>query len=687
MAAERSGSETIGQPDWFDLLHESVLVLDPRGTIVAFNQAAEKLYGHDRAHAIGTSADALLHTETIDPSGPPLTIGEEFNANVRRLRADGSELIIELRRAVRHTQSGEISSILETGRDLTESRRTQAALRQTEFRYRNLFHAMAASFWELDFSAVAGILARLRNEGVTDLRQFLSEHPAVVREMMRATRVLDINDQTLRLFGRGNRAELLVSAEPFWPEESNHVYAESVVAAVSGASHYVADARLRRIDGTTFDAVFTTCFAPDSVGRAKLLIGVLDISDRVRAFDELRRSEARYRRLFEAMAVSFWQVDTRALQLLFDDLRSQEVKDLQAHIDTHPDFLCAAIKAAVVTDVNERSLAMFGAKDRSELLGPLTRFWVSERSEALRDGLAAAYRGDTGYQAETRLRRVDGREIDVLHFIAPPTQSSGGDPIMLIGNIDLSDQVAARAAMRQLQNELAHAARISMLGELGSSIAHEVSQPLAAITTNGEAQLRWLSRPHPDIAEVREITQSMIDDARRAAGIIARVRAMSLRRSPIFDLLVLNDVVREAVHFLAHEFRSQNAAVDLQLSPGLPLIRVDRIQIQQVIVNLAINALQAMSTSMKGRRDLRIATSIDEPGYIRVDVEDTGPGIAPEVLPRLFESFFTTKPNGMGLGLPVCRSIAEAHGGRLSGTNRASGVGARFTLTLRSVDE
>jgi C4-dicarboxylate-specific signal transduction histidine kinase len=276
---------------------------------------------------------------------------------------------------------------------------------------------------------------------------------------------------------------------------------------------------------------------------------------------------------------------------------------------------------------------------------------------------------------------VDGREIDVLFFVtAPPEMRDKG--MVLVGNIDISEQVAGRAVLRQLQAELAHAGRVSMLGELTASIAHEVNQPLAAIATNGAAGLRWLSRAEPEIGEAKALLQRMSDDSRRAAEIIARIRGMAVRRAPEPAPLMLDAMVQEAVQFLQHELRGQHAQLRLQLAPNLPAVQGDRVQLQQVIVNLVVNALQAMAQAGSPRRELRIETALTTAGEIELAVLDSGPGIAPEHLDRLFESFFSTKPNGMGLGLPVCRSIIEAHGGRLVAGNRRDDGGARFLVTL-----
>jgi C4-dicarboxylate-specific signal transduction histidine kinase len=237
-------------------------------------------------------------------------------------------------------------------------------------------------------------------------------------------------------------------------------------------------------------------------------------------------------------------------------------------------------------------------------------------------------------------------------------------------------------ALAKARSELAHVSRVTGLDVLTASIAHEVNQPLSAIITSGEAGLRWLARDEPEIEEIRLLTKRVIADARRASEIIARIRDMTSQRAPEQKLLSIEDVINESLSFLRHELQEKGIIVSLDLTRELPQIVGDRTQLQQVIVNLTINAVQAMTQLAPTDRRISVRTMLSDPETVCCSIEDSGPGIDPEHLPRLFDSFFTTKDSGMGIGLAVCQSIVEAHGGRIRASNDSALGGAHFSFDL-----
>jgi C4-dicarboxylate-specific signal transduction histidine kinase len=234
---------------------------------------------------------------------------------------------------------------------------------------------------------------------------------------------------------------------------------------------------------------------------------------------------------------------------------------------------------------------------------------------------------------------------------------------------------------RAIEIELAHANRLATMGQLTASIAHEVNQPIAATVTNAQAGLRWLSGPSPDLEKARHAFARIIKDGKRAGDVITRIRALIKKAPPRKDRLDINEAIREVIALTRGEAVKTGVSVQTDLVEGLPLIHGDRVQLQQVVLNLIINAVEAMSGVSEGARDLLISAGKAKSGGVLVVVMDSGPGLASASLERLFDAFYTTKPGGLGLGLSICRSIIDAHGGRLWASAKVP-QGAIFQFVL-----
>ena len=259
--------------------------------------------------------------------------------------------------------------------------------------------------------------------------------------------------------------------------------------------------------------------------------------------------------------------------------------------------------------------------------------------------------------------------------------------------IDLVTDFAAQATIalestsrerqyREAQMALAHANRIATIGQLAASIAHELKQPLAAVVIDGGGALRWLARQPPGIDKARSSVERMIKQADRATHIIDGLRDLTKQNAPRAEVVDLNEAIAEVIALTYSEAVKTGVTVSTRLAPQLPRVQGDRVQLQQVMLNLIVNAIQAMSGILEGVRELQISIdAVPSEGGVRVGVRDTGPGLSPESLSRLFEPFYTTKPDGMGMGLSICRSIIEAHGGRLWAT-RCETRGSLFQFTI-----
>jgi PAS domain S-box-containing protein len=291
---------------------------------------------------------------------------------------------------------------------------------------------------------------------------------------------------------------------------------------------------------------------------------------------------------------------------------------------------------------------------------------------ASRDGKDFAH----GY----RLLMPDG-SVKHVHATAHAVTDAAGE-IEFVGAVtDITSRRRAEAELHEAQANLAHVTRVTALGEMAASIAHEVNQPLAAVVTNAAACLRWLDREPANLKEARSTVQSIVADGNRAGEVIQRVRALVNKTADQKAPLHVNDVVNEVIGLVQHELSSHRVGLRLELAAALPPVLADRIQLQQVVLNLVINGIEAMQPVKDRPRELVIRTLQDETGQVVVMVSDGGVGVAAENADRLFDAFFTTKSSGMGMGLSICRSIVNAHGGRLSASGHA-GPGATFQFAL-----
>src|SRR6266850_464330 len=288
-----------------------------------------------------------------------------------------------------------------------------------------------------------------------------------------------------------------------------------------------------------------------------------------------------------------------------------------------------------------------------------------------------AIRERADHEADFRTILPDGT-IKYIHLIGHPVFNASGDVAEFIGTtMDVTERKQAEEALHKAQADLAHVTRMMTMGELTASIAHEVNQPLAGVVTNGNACLRWLTRDPPNLDEARECLRRIIRDGNRASDVIARLRALVKKSAPAKVRLDLSDMIQEVLAMINPEARRHRVSVRTDLAAGVPPVRGDRVQLQQVILNLVMNGIEAMQAVTDRPRELRIRSQPDESGAVLVAVQDAGIGLDPPSLARLFEAFYTTKPEGMGMGLAISRSIIEAHGGRLWATPN-DGHGATF---------
>ncbi len=289
--------------------------------------------------------------------------------------------------------------------------------------------------------------------------------------------------------------------------------------------------------------------------------------------------------------------------------------------------------------------------------------------------------GEPQIEVKLRLLMPDGR-IKHIHMIASPLLVQHGRFQYLGALMDVTASKLAEEALFRAQSQLAHVTRLTSLGEMAASIAHEVNQPLTAITSSGEACRRWLERPEPDLDEALDCLDRIVANGCRASEVISGIRALSRKCDPLRQPERLDDIVRETLNLVQQQLTHHKVRAKLDLAATDGQVSADRVQLQQVIINLIINACHAMDGVKVHARILHIRTWTEDDEAL-LEVTDHGTGIAPEVLPSLFNAFFTTKENGLGMGLSICRSIIDFHDGRLWATSETDqGTSFRFALPL-----
>lgn len=302
----------------------------------------------------------------------------------------------------------------------------------------------------------------------------------------------------------------------------------------------------------------------------------------------------------------------------------------------------------------------------------------------VRSQLNRAARELKDFEFKNRLLLPDG-SVKHVHTVARAMKDPSGNTEFVGAVTDVTATQLAEEALYKSQAELLHVTRVTTLGELTASIAHEVNQPLAAIVTNGEVSLRLLEQEPPDLAELQDAVGAMIADGRRASDIIQRLRALSKKSESEKAALTISNVIEEVIPLVQGQVSDHRASLRLELTPELVVLG-DRVQLQQVIINLIVNAVEAMDPITGRPRDVLVRSGPDGPGQVLVAVEDSGVGIEPEHAKRLFSAFYSTKPGGMGMGLSISHSIIENHGGRLWASSN-TGPGATFQFTLPKHEE
>jgi PAS domain S-box-containing protein len=607
---------------------DGFFVLDEGQAVIDVNPQACESLGYSRDEMIGMHPrdfDAGLDAASIAQIGKRVTSGETVTFETLHRRKDGTMFPVEVR--ARQFQQGAHRFRLSLARDITERKRAEEALRESEAKLQKAQRIAHFGWWERDFT----------------------------------TKHVSLSDEVCRIFGL-QPVEL-----PEWherwlklihPEDQSRAAEAAAAALLPGGPRYDVEYRVVRPDGAERIVHSQGDVTWDESGRTLRQFGVLqDIT-------ELRQAEKELRASGEA-------------------LRRSEAYLAEAQRLSHTGTVAFNSTAAVYWSQESYRIwgldPLQGLPDRETVL---QRIHPDDR-ERVNVEIDEALRQQKDFAVEFRIVLPDGTLKYIVSTGQPLFSADGKLSEMIATPVDVTERKRAQQEherLRQLEADLAHLNRVGMMGELAASLAHEILHPIATARNNARAGMRFLERSPPDLGEVKEALACIVRDADRAKDIVGRMRDHIKKAPPRREPFDLNDAIKEVIVTARTTVANNRVSVRTRLMQ-LPPVLGDRVQLQQVVMNLVLNAVEAMSSVEEGARELSIETEQSKTGGVLVAIRDSGPGIDPEHLERVFEPFYTTKTSGMGMGLSICRSIIAAHGGRLwAEANQPRGTVFQFTL-------
>jgi two-component system sensor kinase FixL len=354
------------------------------------------------------------------------------------------------------------------------------------------------------------------------------------------------------------------------------------------------------------------------------------------------------------------------------------ITDFDAFLDANPAFIAGVRKLHSVVDANPAALSLIGVTSLEALRADVSRYLPADPQASFMRAMA---RGERQCQGERKIVRDDGTFIPIIWRVTLPKAPEDFDRVYFHA-VDVTEQKRAEEELHVARSNLNHAGRLSLVGELSTSLAHEISQPLSSIVTYSHLAEKVLRTGNEGEVKAAAMVERIGRNARHATGVVNRIKDFARRRTAEFAPIDTVSLLEDALALVEHEAGRLGATVVLELPKTLPPVHGDRIQIQQVVVNVIINALQAMTNQESTLRRVVVSAARADSSIVEISIDDTGPGIPKSEMERIFEPFFSTKPEGVGLGLSICRRIVDEHGGRLWVVDNPGGASVRFTLPI-----
>ena len=640
-----------------------ILIWDLDGHILEANEALLRIIGYDREDLVSgrlrwtdltptrwRDRDREKVVEELKRTGDVQPFEWEF------FRKDGSRVSVLTGAARFEAHNQGVSFVL----DLTERKRVEQALMESE-----------------TYLAEAQRLAHMGSWAYNHVTGKLTYW----------------SDETFRLFGldprRGRLPELEEIRQLIHPDERESVF-EELQRVFRDKAEYIQDYRVVMPNGTVRHLHSIGHPVLDTAGELVEYFGtVIDVTERRRAEQRLLAQHRVARILAEAATVE--EATTKILQAVCEcmgwDLGARWRIDGEAGV-----LRCTEIWRTPSVEAPRFEAATRGSTVRSGS-GLAGRVWASGAPAQIPDVVQdpefhlAHIAAREGLHAAFALPILLGSEVlGVIGFISREVGQTDQNLLDMLATIgsqigQFAERKRAESALRLAQTKLAHVTRVMTMGELTASIAHEVNQPLGAIVASAASAARWLAAKPPNMDKALRALERIVNDGRRAGAVIGRIRALMKRQTPRKGWLDINETILEVIALAQHELRRNDILLETRLAQRLPLVQGDRVQLQQVLLNLIVNAIEAMSGIDERRHELTIVSATDGPDVVGVEVRDSGTGLDPQRATHLFEPFYTTKAEGIGIGLSISRSIIEAHGGRLSAAaNSPHGAVFRFSL-------